>query len=376
MKARSANKKTSVYSVLIVCEGQNTEPKYFAEFAKYLNENFRTEYPNGIEFSIFPYDIDEIEIDKGNQFLVRKVGKRKVLNFESIITDDVEDDYCSAPERWVRYAQKKAENSGFNEVWSVFDYDNRAATLIERAYQLANMPIDEDGGIVKIAYSSYSFEYWLLLHYELCLNYLAYSECKDSDREIINCSGNKSPKTGDCKGKKCLGGYLRANGYEVGFYNKSTKSTFPAIEKYINKARYNATHVRSQPKNVNKNIWEIMPVTTVDTLIDSLIKYPFSIKWKFESNSIKTSDFILDWSIDKKNILGIHISPLLNKTILISKDDVKLLNIDFEEYLIPEKILIKEDKKYSFKKIDISKLHIKAIYISIKYKNSIYINKI
>lgn len=366
MKSRTSDKKIGVFSVLLVCEGQNTERMYFNELEKYLAENFKSIYPNGIKFSIFPYVVEEDKVDEKKQFLSRKVGKRRSLKFESIISDDVEEEYSAAPIRWVRYAQKKAEDSGYNEAWSVFDYDNRDIDLIKQAYNLADKPIGKDDPKVGIAYSSYSFEYWLLLHYELYLKYLGHSECKHSKkREIVNCANQETPKKEDCKGLKCLGGYMRSKGYEVGFYNKSVRSTFPAVEKFIKRAIFHSTFVRSQPANLDKEIWEMRPVTTMDKLIEGLIKFPYKIRWGFEKNRIVAKGNILEWSLGENNYFNLKVSCASRKTVLIAKGEIQLLDLNFEECLAFERIVIQDGERSRELRKNISQSKAIPVYISV-----------
>jgi hypothetical protein len=223
MISREHKLRKGAYSVLIVCEGQNTEPSYFSKFQNYLNEKYKSEYPDGIYFSIFPYPQEEKEIiDLENQLFTRVKQKQEIQNFAAIINEDVEDEFLAEPTRWVRFAQKNSVNAGFNELWSVFDYDNRPVAEIKKAFDLARNTELENGN-VKIAYSSYSFEYWLLLHYELFDTYIAGSECKDKNGKEIGCSRKGCTNSNNCNGTKCLGGYMRSKSYEVSNYNKTTE---------------------------------------------------------------------------------------------------------------------------------------------------------
>jgi len=96
-------------SILIVCEGKNTEPSYFNQF-------------------------------KVSSAIVKSVGTG--CNTISL----------------VRRAKKIAETNEFDQVWCVFDKDdfkdqdfNRAIKLAERYHY-------------GVAYSNQAFEYWLILH--------------------------------------------------------------------------------------------------------------------------------------------------------------------------------------------------------------------
>lgn len=98
-------------TILIVCEGENTEPSYFSQF-KLTSATIKT---------------------VGNGF-----------NTESL----------------VQAAIKLVEKQYYEQVWCVFDKDTFPAERFNNAINMA-----EARGI-NVAYSNQAFEYWLILHFE------------------------------------------------------------------------------------------------------------------------------------------------------------------------------------------------------------------
>ena len=375
MISRKSGSIKGKYTVLIVCEGQNTEPAYFSKFETYLNSNYSHEYPKGISFTIFPFPPEETQIrNEADQFTTRTKNKKELQNPEKIINDDIEDQYRPEPTRWVRYAQKKAENSGFNEVWSVFDYDNRADDEIKTAFDLADNE-EFDFGKVKIAFSSYSFEYWLLLHYELFEKNLIASECKDENRDEINCGDATCAHPNNCKGIYCLGGYLRSQLYDVGFYNKTKDSTFPALIDKIKIARYNSVYVRHLPKNTGLETWTIKPITTMDKLIDGLTKEPNLIYWHYEKGKIALKNIEIKASKNEKYI-QVEIIRKSTSSFILPSGKIKILDLVYNEIPINVRVQIITDTPFILPQIDILNLGLTPKYISVEIDRKINIVEI
>lgn len=108
-------KNTTLPTILIVCEGENTEPSYFNQF----------------------------EITSAT---VKAIGEG--YNTISLVTQAYN-------------LQQKAisNNKPYDQVWCVFDKDDYEAEQFEQAIELAEQY--EFG----IAYSNQAFEYWLFLHF-------------------------------------------------------------------------------------------------------------------------------------------------------------------------------------------------------------------
>lgn len=109
-RARRVNAREPVQRFLIVCEGERTEPNYF------------------------------------NSFRVPKL----VIHVRG---------YGLSPNALVKRAEKEREADDYDQVWCVFDRDNRQAGVFNGAITRA-----KNKGI-QVAYSNEAFELWYLLHF-------------------------------------------------------------------------------------------------------------------------------------------------------------------------------------------------------------------
>jgi hypothetical protein len=116
LKRKSGNKGTPPISLLIACEGEETEPNYFSAF----------------------------RLSSAN---VKVVGCGK--NTLSLVEEALE----------IR-RKARVDEEEYDQVWCVFDRDKNTPQNINAAFDLA-----ERKGI-KIAYSNEAFELWYLLHFQ------------------------------------------------------------------------------------------------------------------------------------------------------------------------------------------------------------------
>ena len=87
---------------------------------------------------------------------------RKIEETPSEETYQPEEKYKAVPIRYVREAQEGLEDGVYESTWAVFDKDYHPEH--KEAFKLAKQEIDENK--VNIAFSSISFEQWILLHFE------------------------------------------------------------------------------------------------------------------------------------------------------------------------------------------------------------------
>lgn len=139
-KAQRRNNRTIVCKILIVCEGEVTEPKYF--------EAFKT-FNHGTTV----YDID-----------VQGLGENTLNVVDTAI---------------------KLRNSGnYDRVWAVFDKDSFSADKFNSAIIKA---IDND---ICCAWSNEAFELWYLYHFVNRVTAMS----RDEYKKAISNAVNKSPK--------------------------------------------------------------------------------------------------------------------------------------------------------------------------------------
>lgn len=199
--SKRRKRKTNT-SIFIACEGSKTEPIYFEA----INEDIEDE--GDIVVTIYP---DQ--------------------NVENPKTDAI---------GLVEEAQSRMDD--FDEVWVVIDKDGY--TQHKEAFELAATPID--GKIVNIAFSSISFEHWILLHFEKNSN--AFTKSADVIQYLID------------------NNFFTAYQKNINIYSSLKNKTETAIE--------NAAWLRRQQEStltVNGNlIFNINPITNVDKLVKRL----------------------------------------------------------------------------------------------------------
>lgn len=199
-----AKKRTPPKSIFIGCEGSNTEPIYFGKIKEIMEDD--DTYPYAI--TIYPNK----EYDENPK--TDAIGLVKV-----------------AIER----------KNDFDELWVVFDKDGY--TKHNEAFKLAK----EHG--IKIAFSSISFEIWVLLHFERNITAFVKSAM------IVD---NKF-RNNECY----LPDYAKSGDYNL----------YPYIEDNTQQAFGNASFLRKMlnGKIPNFEVHEINPYTNVDFLVKKLV---------------------------------------------------------------------------------------------------------
>jgi hypothetical protein len=208
-----AKKRTPPLSVFIACEGSNTEPLYFEK----LNEIMEDEdnYPYAI--TVYP----DKEVDDN--------PKTDAIGLINVAIERKED---------------------FDELWVVFDKDGY--TKHKEAFELA------EENKINIAFSSISFETWVLLHFERNHNSFAKSA------SIINEKFHNNDTY--------LSDYAKSGDYNV----------YPKIQTKTKKAFENASWLRNwlNTNNHQYTIYEVNPYTDIDFLVKKLILDHFVYEYK------------------------------------------------------------------------------------------------
>ena len=266
-------KTTNKNNIIILCEGSDTEVKYFKGIKKYLNANFPDRFS---EIRIVPIIEEKINTDN-NRRPRRQLqpphgissSKRYWEKWEH--SDEEYNKYKAQPTRYVREAQLFMEEDGFIEAWAVYDKDT--FTSHKDAVELAASVN------VNIAYSSYCFEEWLLLHFERNPNPFEHSVCKNNGKDK-GCGTNVMD---DCHGNICLAGYIREHNY-IPNYAKSQDDIFTTYTlPNLNKALLNAAWSRSLS---NDPFYLCNPYTNIDNLIKHLIDIDKEYIWCYLGDSV------------------------------------------------------------------------------------------
>lgn len=294
---RPESKPKTIYKkkLLIICEGENTEPLFFDELMKFAvnNETFKTwiDYYycegssiNDVRIDPVPPHVQDNSENTGRGQTKSLVNKRKV-NTDSEDQKELlrEDKGTAQPLNWVKRGIKNHDM--FEQVWCVFDNDERniqgltqglGKSSLEQAFKEAG------NNNINIAYSNRCFEYFLLQHFEL--NIKAFDECECKDKVLkYKC---KTDNQGVCveskdlnyKGKTCINGYARYKKYWINSKSKenagTSKSVFSLTSKLLMNGVCNSYLARkyvcaNSPQIIN--LWDYNPYTDVDKLVLRLI---------------------------------------------------------------------------------------------------------
>ena len=188
-------------TLTIVCEGSATEPNYFQGIVNSVSER-NPDYTVNILPKPSLDELGEVT-DQAN-----KPSKRKKRTLRAVKNEPQDnflpEEYKAQPLSYVWQAKEALKI--VDEAWAVFDKDRHPE--IEEAFHMAEKPVD--GKKVHIAFSSIAFETWVLFHFEACKQVFAKPECRTKKKKH-RCGQGVDPK--DCKGKLCVTGYLKSQGY-------------------------------------------------------------------------------------------------------------------------------------------------------------------
>jgi len=270
------SRNKTVHTILIICEGTNTEPNYFKGIKEdVISQNIWTE---GIAIDIRPKPPLEIESAEEKETPHKsKRKKRKLRNDDEVLPiSEIEEEYKAVPVRYVREAQQGLEDGTYDEVWAVFDKDYHPKH--EDAFNLAQK--DVNGKIVNIAFSSISFEYWVLLHFCRINQVFLKSSCKVNSK-IINCG--EGIHADDCYGVRCCSGFIKTNRYIPTYSKQSQIDLYALLKTHTKDAIINASWLRTYQSDTP--IYDLNPYTDVDFLV----KYLFRIEQQYHWMNINTS---------------------------------------------------------------------------------------
>lgn len=205
-KKRKENKRKLRKRLFILCEGGKTEPYYFKDLIRDIR---------------FPGSLASVKIVETTKNTPRELVKQA---------------------RQIK--KNKNEFTNGDQVWVVFDRDGY--TKHPESFNTA-----KDNGI-EIAFSSISFEFWIVLHFEYITRQFGNSD------EIIKHLKNK---------------------YQLE-YKKNDKQIYIKIKNRLEKAITRAEKIREFHKKANpgKQPWNKNPYTDVDKLVLAVINLAKEIK--------------------------------------------------------------------------------------------------
>lgn len=230
---RSGRTRIKLKPVLfIACEGVNTEYDYFSSWAK----------------------------------------RDEVLEFYEAVNvypSKSETNPHTTPYQLYEVASQVLAEGSANEAWIVFDKDNHP--------RIPEVFANSSAQGIHIAFSSRSFEEWVLMHFERNATTYNATQCKVNDKPI-DC-GAGTP----CSPIDCLSGHIRRQNFISDYSKTKNFDLFGVINGKTEIAIVNSAWLRFSV-NASKNIQQpplhlLNPYTDVDQLILRLLSRNDKIEW-------------------------------------------------------------------------------------------------
>lgn len=353
---RQTDTKSPHYSMLLICEGNHTEPNFFGG----MIEDFKAKEIINFEIEIKPKPTisesdNDLDLNRGG---VKR--KKRTLNNTTEEQQRVEEiNYFPGeqPLNWVK-AGIEALNV-YNEVWVFFDKDGHPKT--KEAFEMAREE-KVDGKKINIGFSSRCFEYYLLLHFELIYNAFEKSECngkeypkrkRKSKTISYHCMTDRAVEGKACQGDKCINGYARLKEYWQD--SKGSFSMYTLVKDKLWVGICNAHSIRWQSNlQENNDYYERNPYVDVDKFVCRLMEYStieptelYTIAEGINAYTIKRKDDIITLTLENKspiiipkgNIKVYHSQTGDNREIdlrIILNEENPSYSINLQEIISPD----------------------------------------
>lgn len=259
--------------LFIACEGTSSEYQYFQSWA----------------------ETDEVSL---------------IYNRVIVYPDESEDRPKTTPYQLFEIAREVLENGSADFAWIVFDHDNHPR--IEQTFTEA-----ATAG-VKIAFSSRSFEEWVLLHFEKNITIFNATECKDVKDKPIICGSVYVP---DCAPVNCLSGHIRRQNFIPDYSKSKSFDLYSAISKRTEIAIVNAAWLRLKTNSsLNRPrlaINKLNPYTDTDQLILNLLERPDKTEWGIKGENISLGGWFLYVTMENRYIV-ITLLHRFNQAIVLN----------------------------------------------------------
>lgn len=302
----SRKQRLSKTNIFIACEGTQTEYWYFKAIKEQLDE--------GDDFALTIYP------DKND----KEESSRKQTRTDKIYTDH--NSLC-------KKAIEHLSNNFCDEAWLVFDKDGHLG--IDKTFAEA-----QKAG-VRIAFSSISFEHWVLLHFEKNDTAFAKSDCKDAKKHYLYCGTGKHEA--DCQGLRCVAGHIRLKNYRAN-YDKSGGNLYAQISKRQLIAFENAAWLRwrkqTDIQEADGKIYTINPYSDVDVLLKQLFKIEETIVWGNLNDPISFKHFSICVTNERINLLvkiannGKSSEKLTTHHFFLSDENLNQSPLNIENFVV------------------------------------------
>ncbi len=234
------------------------------------------------------------------------------------------------PVGMVKEAKKSVKEYG--EVWVVFDKDSRVDDINRDNKNLEAIELALKSKI-KVAFSSISFEEWILLHFERNTTAFQRSDCESR-------STRRNPVICNCDGTICASTYIKQNHYPN--YEKGKAKLYDDLSDKRDRALEFAAWLKYHHSPIT-NYHLLNPYTDVDILVALLFELP-TIRYVAINNSFSFEgiDFCVTNLIIANNVVSISIQTIntSNRTFIFNnvQQNIKLLDANNIEltYAIPQ----------------------------------------
>ncbi len=205
---------------------------------------------------------------------------------------EIVDGSKTDPLNMVKEAKKIRKS--YDEVWVVFDKDRERDQQNLLAIELATK------SKINIAFSSISFEEWVLLHFEKCTTAFERSDCESRGEQCT------------CKGAICVSTYIKLNHYPT--YVKGKAKLYDDLSDKLDIAREFAAWLRYHSLPIT-NYHLLNPYTDVDNLVSQLLELP-KIRYTGINNffTFEGIDFCITGCSITNNIVTISIQTANNSS--------------------------------------------------------------
>jgi hypothetical protein len=324
-------------NLLIVCEGTSTEPNYLAGLKDSVRDRLKD-----YNITIRPKPNIEADDTTNQQSTGPRKGGRIRAMRDVVVEDDeptIPVEYGAQPIRYIWHAQQGLSDNTYDEAWAVFDRDGHGKH--PEAFALARQDIH--GKRVHVAFSSVSFETWILMHYEYSEYAFNKSQCR-TDKRSHHCGQNIHAD--DCKGISCITGYLKANKYiEAKVDVKALK--YKDLNSRVATAFLHANKLKREmlSRYPDSAIYDLNPVTTIDRLVFKLRNLPELYYW-VSIEGMKIMDLPL--TVGKVgSVFAFNFMNISNLSIIFLPEFITLLNVEEVHKSIAERKMLQPGESYA-----------------------------
>lgn len=347
-------------NILIVCEGQRTEPEYFNKIRDII-----IDLVPEINIDISPKE----HINDTGEYKGRRGGKKRQLKQTEPIFE-IENDYTAQPTRYVREAQIGLEQGTYDEVWAVFDKNGHSHH--EQAFELAKTEIENK--YVNIAFSSISFEFWILLHFEENHTAFIKSMCREriskSKKEYFYCGSEEHAN--DCHGTKCVCGAIVSKKFLA--YDNNTKNfRFENFNQHLTTAIERAVSLKNSYLNATSPIYELNPYTDVYRLVFKLLHlHEVDYHWFNIQQQIQIEKIEFDFAM-ADNSITVNITNRSQVTFIINEDSVCLIDAAGQQKNVAERHILEPEESHNLIINPTAILNFNPIFVGIKKMGNEYL---